>query len=434
MLTRMGSAFGRGPRRSGRGVLCLIVALALGLPVSSAAAISGDQSAAHRVPVLSVQAETETPDPSDPVESAPTDPPIDVPTEAPPTEIPPTEILPTDIPPTEVPPTEIPPTVEPTSTATIEPSVTATAAVTATASPTATPSPAITWSVAPDFTCTSDMANVESGGAIVYTCTIAATIVADAAPNLALDLTWDVETSPGSDDWAVDTRFSDDAPWIDAGNGTPLESVDTFTTDTAAETQTIGRTLQFDVRLTRASCVTSDPSVLIRVSPSLAAPDAPSVSIAEQGTTVRENTVTPQLAPIPEPSISFLGPLAFGQVSLPPDDHVAVQASSATLQIDGLDRSCGMWTISVEGGGLSTADGRELDAANLQLISVNGQLALDSPCGLDGSCLVTVIVAGPTSLPSVRLALGFQVIVPADAPLGSLDAPVTATISQGAPP
>ncbi|HWK79119.1 MAG TPA: hypothetical protein VNP95_00055, partial [Thermomicrobiales bacterium] len=354
-------------------------------------------------------------------------------TEVPPTEIPPTEPPPTEVPPTEVPPTDeptVPPTETPvpTETATAEPTSTVTA--TPSVTPTATPSPAVAWSLGAGPSCTTDEDAVESGGSVVYTCTLAGTVVASAAPDLALDLAWGITTDESSGDWTIAVRPSAQDAWADAGTGTPLSIVDAFVTGSDTSAQTLARTLSFQLRLTRAACVTDDPPVHILVTADLTAPDAPAVPVSAQGTTTANAVVTPVLAAIPEPSIAFLGPLAFGQVSLPSTDQVVVLGGSTTLQVDGLDRSCGVWTIAIESGSLATSDGRDLDAANLLLVSVNGQLAPTSPCGLDEPCLVAVIVAGPTSVPSIQLSLGFQVIVPADAPLGVLNAPVTATIFQ----
>ncbi|MGC4108584.1 MAG: hypothetical protein QM753_19845 [Thermomicrobiales bacterium] len=407
-------------RRSARLVVAVLLGVMLAAPFSamSLAAEAGGAGLQRISPHLTQ--ETDDPDgAADPTEAVPTD--------VPPTEIPPTEIPPTDVPPTEL-PTE---TLVPTETATAEPTAPSTPSPTTTASPTIMPSPAVAWSLSPDLVCETEADAVVSGGSIVYVCRVAATVVAGAAPNLALELQWDVTTDGRSDDWSIEVRPSDAEAWSDAGDGTPLEIVDAFTTGSGTSTQTLARPLTFDLQLTRASCVTTDPPIAVRISASITAPHASTMPIAATGSTTRDATVTPVLAAIPEPSISFLGPLTFGQVSLPSNEQVAVQASTAVLLIDGLDQSCGIWTIAVEGGSLSAGGGRVLEAANVQLISVNGQLAPSSPCGLDEACVVAVIAAGPNSLSSLQLTLGFQVIVPADAPLGALQALVTATIFRG---
>lgn len=368
----------------------------------------------------------------------------DVPTEVPPTEVPPTDVPPTDVPtepPTEIPPTDVPTvppteTTVPTETATVEPTSTATSTATPSSTPTAsatataTPSPAVSWTLGTDLACTTDADAVASGGSILYSCTLDATVEANAAPDLPLALAWDVVTDESSDDWAISVRPNDDAPWVDAGAGTPLTVVDTFTTGSEATSQTLTRTLRFDLRLTRAACVTAELPVTVRASALLAAPDDSAVPVAPPDETDRDAVVTPALAAIPEPSIAFSGPVAFGQISLPANEQVGVLAGSTTVQVTGLDQSCGVWTIAIESGSLVASGGQELDAANLLLVSVNGQLAPTSPCGLDEPCLVAMIVAGPASLPSIQLSLGFQVIVPSDAPLGELSAPITATISR----
>lgn len=395
-------------------MLCLLVAAAIAGQGASLALATGNAPSAAQVPTANVAPEGESTAAADPTEVIP----------------------PTDVPPTEIPPTEVPteaPSETPLPSETPSPVPTETQAPSPTATPSATPSPSIAWSIADDLTCSAEASSVTSGGSIVYACTIGATIEATAAGNLPLNLVWEVGTSPGSADWSVEVRAAadPDAEWFAAGDGQPLKIADVFAAPDSPDPSTSSRTLAFDVRVSRAACVISEPAIEIRIDAALSADD-PSVPVTATGSTTRGMTLAPDLASIPEPSIAFLGPVSFGQVSLPTGSQVSLQASSAVLQVDGLDRSCGMWTITVESGPLTTETGASLDPANMQLVSVNGQLAPGSPCGLDQPCLVMMIVAGPDSIPTLQIDLGFQVIIPADAPLGTLDAAITATISQGA--
>ncbi|MGN6485014.1 MAG: hypothetical protein ACTHMX_11490, partial [Thermomicrobiales bacterium] len=256
--SQSGTGSPRAPRRTRRACRILL-ALAILIGVSGVVPASGPER------VLAGQGNLSQQEVVTPSSDVPTDPPA---TEDPPTEIPPTEIPPTEVPPTDVPPTDVPTfppseTPIPTETATIVPTSTATPSVT----PTATPSPAVAWSLGDTPSCASDEGAVESGGSVVYTCTLAATSDATAAPELALDLAWSITTDASSEDWTIAVRGAGEETWVDAGDGTPLSITDAFVTGNAAAAtdteQTLERTLTFQLRLARAACVTDDPPVNI---------------------------------------------------------------------------------------------------------------------------------------------------------------------------
>lgn len=365
----------------------------------------------------------ETPDASTETVEAATEPPTDEPviTEEPVTE----EPVVTEIP-TEAPEETLPPTEEPTATQI------------PTEAPSPTPEPALAYSLDSEPDCQlapEGAATLMAGAALEYVCTERMTLSGANLSPAGMGLAWNTRID-AEGGWAVQIL-----PPVNPGEVqewsqpdlttatlafTPVTPFGNDTTPTTIETQV---EVSYRIRVTRPQGTTCDttPYALIftRTSTASAAETA-----ATPGTTPDPYRLTPDLASIPVPIVSFAGPLDLGDVSTSADASPATAEGTLTVTVDGLDATCGGWTLHLSGAGLVDADGAPLDGSTLVITAIDDTPLATGDCLLaDGCDLVTLdggAGAPTTSTHTVRVELRMP-----EAPrTGSFRAAVQAALRQ----
>jgi hypothetical protein len=110
------------------------------------------------------------------------------------------------------------------------------------------------------------------------------------------------------------------------------------------------------------------------------------------------------------PSVSFTGPLDLGDVPLSADTAApAVKDGTLTVQVNGLDATCGSWTLHLSGAGLTDADGAPLEGSALVITAIDDVPLAAGECRLADGCDLLTIDGGAdapmTSTHTVRVEL-----------------------------
>jgi hypothetical protein len=318
-----------------------------------------------------------------------------------------------------VPPTLALPT--PAATETVLPTPTALATV----APTTTPTPAaqLSTAISPAIDCSvnSAMDEVVQGGSIDYRCSIAVDLSGTDLNGKTARLDWSLSAATGAG-WSVQLRLPDQS-WSSTGQSASLEDERQLGLDPVTPI-----TLAADVRIYREACVTGAAMVSLSslVTVQLIDANGSASGSPVQGTSAGE--IAPLLAPIPEPQLSFVGSLDFGQVS-PATWGDAVSANGEiTLVVSGLSSSCGTWNVVLSGSLLQASSGSTIPVGNLALISVDGAPVAAGSCPLAGGCLVTQLVAGPRAIDTDSFLLSLNLTVPPETLSASFNSSITASI------
>lgn len=324
-------------------------------------------------------------------------------------------------------PTLAVPTPTITQTVTPVPALTTTPIQTATATvaPTTTPTPAaqLSTAISPQIDCAvSSTANeVVQGGSIDYQCSIAVDLSGTDLHGETAQLDWSLTAATGTG-WSVQLRLPGQS-WGSTGSTASLEDERELDLDAIAPIS-----LATDVRVYRAACVTAAATVSLVGSVTVQLLDANGVASGDpvQGTSTGE--ITPALAAIPEPQLSFAGSLDFGQVS-PATWGDAVSASGQiTLVVSGLASSCGTWNVVLSGSLLQASNGSTIPVGNLTLVAVDNMPVSGGSCPLADGCLVTRLVAGPRAVDTDSLLLTLSLTVPPETLSASFSSSITASI------
>ncbi|HWK79966.1 MAG TPA: hypothetical protein VNP95_04325 [Thermomicrobiales bacterium] len=346
-------------------------------------------------------------------------------TEAPVEEVtePPTEVIVTEEPvyPTEEPvyPTEEPviePTLEPTLPPTEEPTATATEIPTETPSPTPAPSLAYTLAAQPDCQLAPESTTTLAAGAsIEYVCTERLSVSGANLSPAGMGIAWSVRIE-AEGGWSVQVlppvNPGETQQWSDPGLATAtiaFTPVDPFGADTAPATIETQSEIAYRVRVTRPEGTTCDRSPYALTFTRDAAVTA-SEATATPGPTPDPYRLTPDLAAIPAPTVSFAGPLDFGDVPLSAESPAGVvKDGTLTVTVNGLDATCGGWTLHLSGAGLTDTDGTPLEGSALVITAIDDAPLAAGECRLaDGCDLVTIdggAGAPTTSTHTIRVEL-----------------------------
>ena len=339
---------------------------------------------------------------------------------------------------TEPTPDVAPPVVEePTETPTLEP--VPTEEPTTAPEPTATPEPVSTLSYLLDAQPTCELAPdqsnvVKSGGAVDYRCTDSvalggehvtpATLALNWTVTATIDAGWTVQLLPPAHenevvDWSARDsnratfQFSPRAP---AGDGGEPAAID------------VNAQIVFGLRLTRPACNLAPPVLKLSHAVDLQSPDATAAS--QRQDTPEPLRIEPELAPIPEPSVTFAGPLDFGKVSV-----TALGADTTTktgqleLSVTDLDQACGDWLLHLASAPLTDAAGDLLDGSHLVVISINGDALADGGCDLSAGCDLATLTASPEATATASFTLDIELRMPAQPGTGSFQPSLTAALT-----
>jgi hypothetical protein len=354
---------------------------------------------------------------------------------------PPTEVVVTEAPvETEAPvstaaPTEVVATEVPTEAET----PTATSTETPTEPPTPTPAPSLDYTLASAPDCQlapESAATLASGATIEYLCTERMSISGANLAPASMGLTWNVRID-AEGGWSVQVLApvnpGEVEQWSDPGMASatvafsPIAPFGSDTTPTTIDTQA---EMTYRVRITRPEGMTCDTTPYALTFTRDATPTAAETT-ATPGAMPDPYRLTPDLATIPVPTVSFAGPLDLGDVSSSADGaSPAVAEGTLTVTVDGLDATCGGWTLHLSGAGLVDTDGAPLDGSTLVITAIDDVPLATGECQLAGGCDLLILDGGAgaptTSTHTIRVELRMP-----DAPrTGSFRAAVQAALRE----
>ncbi|MGI8404173.1 MAG: hypothetical protein ACR2OE_05315, partial [Thermomicrobiales bacterium] len=255
---------------------------------------------------------------------------------------PPTEIFVPTSEPTE-PPIEIPTAPEPTAAATDAPlpsSTTETSAPSPSPSPTSTVAPSLTYELGDALNCQPETstAEIRHGSSIDYRCTLDLSIAGHDLPAGTVRIDWQLAAAGGG--WSVQLRI-EDAEWSGQLPEVSVSHREEFPTSALASGEDITRTVSLGLRISRDRCITSGGAVVVTGGATVSLPGITGASIQVPSRTTAKGEVAPALVPIPEPSLAFVGALDLGTVDLGPLTSPTSTSGTITLNVTGLDQSCG---------------------------------------------------------------------------------------------
>ena len=278
---------------------------------------------------------------------------------------------------------------------------------------------------------------VASGGSLDYDCTDSVRLSGSNLAPSSIQIDWSVQTTV-SGGWTVQLLPPADIPnetprWTDdnlatahfAYRETPMTSADNAT---VTKTFTNTQTLIFGLRVHRAACSTDAQAVTLAVAAQVSVPGSDAAT-TQAGTPGPDApfTLNPALAPIPEPTLSFAGPLDFGSVAMTATGPVSPSAAGfVDVTIANLDLACGQWTVVLMAQSLS--DGAEFASSNLTITSVNAQPLADGPCDLDKRCPIAVVRTGPTAPSAVTYRVGVSLALVNVTGTGTLGSTLVGTL------
>jgi len=303
-----------------------------------------------------------------------------------------------------------------------------------TVEPTPIRAPELAWRLAtrPECELPSDsVKTLASGGALIYRCISRVRLDGSAIVPASILIDWTVRASIGGD-WRVSIQSSEREPWIESQRGLTVltisgsegslngnDAVDSF--DRIIE-------FRYRVKIERADCdFVARPVSLTHA-----------VTVTAVGATVSDSTanvepllIEPRLQEIPEPGVSFDGPLDFGTIGATASGPVqSTLSGELTATVTGLDRTCGDWLLNLTATPLVDGAGEVLEGAALVVTSVNGVPLAAGACDLTDGCAVMALAAGPGADTELRLTFSLELHFPADIALGAFGTTVDATLNM----
>jgi hypothetical protein len=286
-----------------------------------------------------------------------------------------------------------------------------------------------TCALAPDQT-----GQVASGGSIDYICTdrvaISGTDIAPASVGVtwylsaAIDGGWTMQVLPPTNDPSVTPE------WTPAGLAeshvefAQINPVGAGTEPAAIDT---AATINFRMRLHRPVCQMTMPTLWLNHGAVVSASD-PATVITDVTDGYETVLLTPGLAPVPDPSVAFDGPLTFGEIALTADGpETTTKQGTISMTVANLDQACGAWTLAASATPLTDDAGVPLDGSQLVVVSVDGS-PLAEGCDLTAGCEIAALTGGPDAPTSKRITLGVELRMPEQPGLGTFDTSLTAAL------
>lgn len=283
---------------------------------------------------------------------------------------------------------------------------------------------------------TDDVAEpVTSGGFVDFSCAFGVALSGEHLNSAKISLLWSINTAI-STGWSV--QFLDPNAVTDADPTWSEESVERggfdFSTtvpnvpDELNDTQSI----QFGLRLHRARCETALPQIEFNavVTPKISGVDA---TIIPPSSVTAPLVIAPELAPIPEPTLTFGGSLDFGTVEI---DAFGVRKSPApqnlTVTISDLDRACGIWTLELDSGSLTDVTNDPLTSASLNLVAIDGTETPEGSCDLTEGCVIASVESGPDVEPTKTFVLSLALHLPEQISASTFNSTLSASLTRDA--
>ncbi|MGH2548613.1 MAG: hypothetical protein ACRDHN_04455, partial [Thermomicrobiales bacterium] len=258
---------------------------------------------------------------------------------------------------------------------------------------------------------------------IDYRCSIAIDLSGTDLNGATALLDWSLSATAGAG-WSVQLRLLDRS-WGSPGSTALLEDERTIDLDVTAPNALVA-----DVRIYRQACVTAAMTISLAGSVTVQLLDANGAAsgAAVQGASAGE--ITPVLAAIPEPQLSFAGALDFGQVSPETWGDAVAANGEITLVVSGLSSSCGAWDVVLTGSILQASNGSTIPVGNLALTAVSNAPVSGGSCPLAGGCLVMQLVAGPRAVDTESVLLNLRLTIPPETLSASFSSSITASIVE----
>jgi hypothetical protein len=198
-----------------------------------------------------------------------------------------------------------------------------------------------------------------------------------------------------------------------------------------AESLETSAKLTFKLRVYRVACGTEEQTVTLKVAAAASLPGIDGATVEAGAPNPQPLTLTPALAPIPDPSVTFSGSLDFGDVAV---DAAGVKSppkpQTITVKVSGLDQACGSWQLGLKATSLDGAHNATIDASNLHVSSIDDHPIADGDCPLDGGCSIAVVPAGPSAAPTATFNLGVSLVLPDQPRATTFNATLTASLTE----
>ncbi len=301
---------------------------------------------------------------------------------------------------------------------------------TATAEPVPAPYLAFALGDAPACLADADMSTeLASGGSVEYVCTSQLAIDGEALSSGDVLITWSIGAviTPG---WSVQllppAPSPDTAPvWTEPDGNEARFAFEQFSSlGPAAEAGSFSgiATIEYRVRVNRPTCLGGAPELEISQSADVGAPETSGVDL-EGGTVAAPFLITPVLASIPAPAISFDGPLDFGTIEATARGLNQTRIDGQlSVTVRGLDHACGTYTLQLSATPIVDEHGAVRE----------GFALLIGECNLTDGCAALQVEAGPNSAPEITHTVIITLQTPQYAALGALGTTIDATLIASA--
>lgn len=303
----------------------------------------------------------------------------------------------------------------------------------------AAPAPTLGYAPAGQPACTlspGQPAQIASNSYIDYDCsfTVAfsgawlspADIQLDWSVQAAVDGGWAVQLLPPHLDPAIDTNWTGAQPSAQLFDS---EGVWDAPSDETTESLDSTSEFLFGLRIHRALCSLDAQAVHLDLAVDATLPDLPGASVTLQGQQPDRFDLAPELAPIPEPSVAFTGPLDFGEIRMTTEGPVApLQPAKSLLTVTGLDQACGSYELNVSSTPFYGPEDTD-STIGLALASVDDVALPGGDCAFADGCVIATLPAGPDAAPVVTFTLGVSLVLPAQPRAAVFDSSLTAALN-----
>jgi hypothetical protein len=303
------------------------------------------------------------------------------------------------------------------------------------ASATQTPAlePWLDWSLDSMPRCEPEVGAAESiasGGTLTLECTSTLWLDGnDIAPG-TISIDWELVASTAGDGTiAILPPLA--TAWISSTDGVARSAISGLdhglAGDEPAAIQEREIHIAYRVRIERARCDITPREARLEHAVRVSASGAEVVDHSDLADAFR---FIPDLRAIPEPAVTFDGPLNFGSVgATAAGPVVSTLTGTLDLTVQGLDRACGDWTLHLNATPLVDEPGRLLADARLVLVAVGERSLPDGGCDLATGCEALELDTGPNASAEQHIVLTIELRVGPETPLGAFGTTIDATLN-----
>lgn len=295
---------------------------------------------------------------------------------------------------------------------------------------------------------------IAHGAFLDYNCTFALSFTSEhlAAADIQLDWTvqaavdggWAVQLLPPPTDAEVETEWTQAQPVTQFTYGGDVWEAPS---DEIAESLDATSELAFGLRVQRAVCGVDVQSVRLDLGVNASLPNLATGTVEQLGSQPQTFQLTPELVPIPEPTVAFIGALDFGEVGVTTEGPVSPLApGQSVLTVTGLDQACGDYRLTVSStpfSGVGDAQPSETpmgetgntdpSQVTLALASIDDVALPDGNCAFADGCDIAVVSAGPDAEPVATFTLGVSLVLPDQPRAAVFNASLAASLQPVSP-